>query len=41
MMEEFTLLLKKGIFPYDYIDNWSKLEENELPPMEAFYNKLK
>nr|CAH7717106.1 unnamed protein product [Callosobruchus chinensis] len=39
--EEFTLLSKKGIFPYDYLDGWKKLEENKLPPIKAFYSKLR
>nr|CAH7717038.1 unnamed protein product [Callosobruchus chinensis] len=39
--EEFTLLSKKGIFPYDYLDSWKKLEENKLPPIKAFYSKLR
>ena len=30
----------KGIFPYSYIDSWDKLEEDELPPIAAFYDEL-
>lgn len=36
-----SLLLRKGIVPYDYIDSWEKLEEScGLPQKEQFYNKL-
>ena len=28
------------MFPYSYIDNLEKLEENELPPKEAFFCRL-
>jgi len=34
------LLKKKGIYPYSYIDCFSKFEEAELPARECFYNKL-
>ena len=37
---EFNLLTRKGVFPYSYIDNWQKLEKNQLPPTEAFFCKL-
>lgn len=37
----FTLLTRKGVFCYDYIDNLEKLQETSLPPIEMFYNKLK
>ena len=29
---EFNLLTRKGAFSYSYIDNWEKLEENQLSP---------
>lgn len=38
--EKFELLKRKGVFPYDYIDTWSKLDEPQLPTKEHFYNKL-
>ncbi|KAK5644551.1 hypothetical protein RI129_005851 [Pyrocoelia pectoralis] len=38
--EEFNLLVRKGIFPYEYIDSWAKLNEPSLPPKEAFYSHL-
>ncbi|XP_050508970.1 uncharacterized protein LOC126886162 [Diabrotica virgifera virgifera] len=38
--ENFHLLTKKGIMPYDYIDSFIKFTETSLPPIESFYNKL-
>jgi hypothetical protein len=38
--EEFKLLLRKGVYPYDYMDNFEKLQETSLPPQEDFYNRL-
>ncbi|XP_072400684.1 uncharacterized protein [Diabrotica undecimpunctata] len=38
--ENFHLLTKKGIMPYDYIDSFKKFCETSLPPIESFYNKL-
>ena len=34
------LVTKKGVYPYDYVDDLSKLEETQLPPIEEFYSKL-
>ena len=38
--DNLNLLCKKGIFPYDYVTNLKVLEDNELPPKSAFFNKL-
>ena len=27
------LLIRKGVYPYDYIDNFDKFNETELPPI--------
>lgn len=34
------LMIRKGIYRYDYVDSPSKLEKTQLPYKEAFYNKL-
>ena len=39
-LNKFYLLLRKGICPYEYIDSWEKLNENTIPPKEAFYSEL-
>ena len=38
--EEFRLMKKKGVFPYDWFSDVTKLEDPELPPIEEFYSKL-
>ena len=35
-----SLLLRKGVYPYDYVDCLQKLDETKLSPKEAFYSKL-
>ena len=34
------LLIRKGVYPYDYVSSLSKLSETQLPPKKAFYSKL-
>ena len=38
--KKFDLLLRKGVFPYDYFDGPSRMEDTSLPPREDFYSKL-
>ena len=38
--ENYMLLTKKGIYPYDYFDNKNKYDELQLPEKEKFFNKL-
>ena len=33
-------LLRKGVYPYEYMDSWEKFDENTLPPKKAFYSNL-
>ena len=33
-------LMRKGVYPYEYVDSWERFEETKLPPKEAFYSKL-
>ena len=37
---QLSFLLRKGVYPYDYVDCMKKLDETSLPPKEAFYSKL-
>ena len=39
-LNKFILLLRKGIYPYEYMDSWEKFDETTLPPKEAFYSNL-
>ena len=34
------MLIRKGVYPYEYIDNWERFDETLLPNREAFYNNL-
>ena len=34
------LCLRKGVYPYDYVDSPKRLKETQLPPKKAFYSKL-
>ena len=34
------MLLKKGVYPYEYIDSWETFDETSLPDTEAFYSSL-
>ncbi|XP_033731744.1 uncharacterized protein LOC117321436 [Pecten maximus] len=39
-MAEKKLLLRKGVYPYEYIDCEAKFAETELPPRGCFYSNL-
>ena len=34
------LITRKGVHPYDYIDDFNKFKEEGLPSIEIFYSKL-
>ena len=34
------MLLRKGVFPYEYMDSWEKFNETALPPKKDFYSNL-
>ena len=37
---KFILLLRKGFYPYEYMDSWERSDETSLPEKEAFYSSL-
>ena len=46
LLEEFQeqpsdLILRKGVYPYDYMDSMDRFNETNLPTQTSFNNKLK
>ena len=39
-INKFILLLRKGVYPYEYRDSWERFNETSLPDKEAFYSSL-
>ena len=39
-MNKFILLLRKGVYPYEYMDDWKKLNETSLREKEDFYSHV-
>ena len=39
-LNNFFLLLGKGVCPYEYMDNWQRFDETSLPDKEALYSNL-
>ena len=37
---QFNLMKRKGVYPYDYMDSFSKFNDRELPKREEFYSQL-
>ena len=38
--EKLSLVKRKGVYPYEYMDSLERFKENKLPPKEAFYSRL-
>ena len=38
--ERRELVMRKGVYPYEYMDTWDRFTEPKLPPKEVFYSKL-
>ena len=34
------MLLRKGAYPYEYMDSWERFDEISLPDEEAFHSEL-
>ena len=39
-INKFVLLLRKGVYPYEYADTWETFSEISLPNKEDFYSNL-
>ena len=38
--EQYELILRKGVYPYDWMNDWNKFQEPNLPPIEEFKSRL-
>ena len=36
-INKFVLLLRKGVYPYEYMNSWKRCNETSLPDKEDFY----
>ena len=39
-LNKFVLLLRKGVYPYEYMDTWERFSEISLPSKEDFYSNV-
>ena len=39
-INKFILLLRKGVYPYECMENWERFDEKLLPDKETFYSGL-
>ena len=39
-LNKFVLLLRKGVYPYEYMDSWEKFNVTSLPSKEDLYSNL-
>ena len=39
-LNKFALLLRKGVYPYEYIDSWKRFKEESLPDDKSLYSEL-
>ena len=37
---KFELVIRKGVYPYKYMNSWERFDETDLPPIEKFYSSL-
>ena len=36
-LNKFVLMLRKGVYLYEYMDRWERFNETSLPPKKYFY----
>ena len=39
-INKFILFLRKGVYPYEYMDSWERFDAAVLPNKDAFYSNL-
>ena len=39
-INKFILLLRKGVYPYEYMDEWEKFDKTSLPEKDDFHSNL-
>ena len=39
--EKYKMMIRKGVYPYEYMDSWDRFKEKKLPSKECFYSSLK
>ena len=39
-LNKFVMLLRKGVYPYQYMDDWDEFNETSTPSKESFYSNL-
>ena len=39
-LNKFLILLRKGVYPYEYMDGWDRFNEKVLPDKDSFYSNL-
>ena len=38
--DKLSLVKRKGVYPYEYMNSLERFKENKLPPKESFYSRL-
>ena len=38
--DKFVFLLRRGVYPYEYMDSWERFNETSLPSENDFYSEL-
>ena len=39
-LNKFVMLLRKVVYPYEYMDGWDKFNETSIPSKESFYSNF-
>ena len=39
-IKKFILLLRNGVYPYEYMDSWERFDETSSPDKKKFYSEL-